>query len=113
MADVIYNGEKLADNDVRNPFSEKNIKLGSRYGEHHTLQHLPEEGENVYRYVPAQSWMPMYCSYEKWDDEAEINELVSVDTDGGPYIGLGQIVGGKKVKRIYYKKDVGYLLELE
>ena len=113
MAEVVYNGEKLADNDVRNPFSEKNIKLGSRYGHQHTLQHLPEEGEKVYRYVPAKDWMPIYCSFDKWDDEAEINELSSIDTDGGPYIGIGYEVAGRKVKRIYHKKGTGYLLELD
>lgn len=73
---------------------------------------MPDEGENVYRYEPAQEWMPIYCSFVKYDKDAEINELTSVDTDGGPYLSVGSVVSGKTVKRIYEKKNVGTLLEL-
>ena len=90
------------------------IKLRSRYGDFHTLQHMPEEGDNVYRYVPAQEWMPMYYTFEKaYDENADVNELVAVDTDGGPFLGIGDEVEGKTVKRVYNKKGVGCLLELE
>lgn len=92
---------------------KNNIKLGSRYGHQHTLEYLPEEGENVYRFVPAKEWMPIYSSFENFDDEAEENELTSIDCDGGPYLTVGSHVGEKEVKRIYEKKDVGYLLVVE
>lgn len=91
----------------------KDIKLNSRYGKQHTLRHMPEEGENVYRYEPAESWMPLYISYDKVDRDAEINELLSIDTDGGPYLAQGSRVDGKIVKRVYDKKGVGVLLEIE
>ena len=74
---------------------------------------FPEEGENVYTLVPAKEWMPIYYSYEKFDENAEVNDLVSLDTDGGPYLTVGSVVGGKKVKRIYKKKNVGNLLVIE
>ena len=89
------------------------IKLRSRYGDFHTLQHMPEEGDNVYRYVPAEDWMPMRYGFDTYDKDAEINELVYVDTDGGPFIGIGYEIQGKTVKRIYNKKGVGCLLVLE
>ena len=91
----------------------KDIKIGSRYGHQHTLKHLPEEGENVYILVPAKEWMPIYYSYEKFDENAEVNDLVSLDADGGPYLTVGSVVGGKEVKRIYNKKNVGNLLVIE
>lgn len=91
----------------------KDIKIGSRYGQQHTLKHLPEEGENVYTLVPAKEWMPIYYSYEKFDENAEVNDLVSLDTDGGPYLTVGSVVDGKEVKRIYKKKNVGNLLVIE
>lgn len=93
----------------------KDIKIESRYGEWHTLKHIPEEGENVYIYVPAESWMSLYINYKggKIDRDAEINELLSVDTDGGPYLAQGSRVDGKIVKRVYDKKGVGVLLEIE
>lgn len=92
----------------------KDIKLRSRYGDMHTLEHMPGEGENVYRYVPAKDWMCMrYGFTDKFDTEAEINELLYADTDGGPFISEGFEVEGRKVKRIYDKKGVGCLVELE
>lgn len=90
----------------------KDIKIGSRYGHQHTLRHMPEEGDNIYRYEPAQDWMPIYCSFVTWDEKADINELISIDTDGGPCLNIGSSVSGKTVDRIYWKRDVGYLLEL-
>ena len=91
----------------------KDIKLGSRYGHQHTLRHMPDEGENVYRYEPAQDWMPIYTGYDTYDKEADTNELAYVDTDGGPWLTIGSKVGDLTVKRIYEKKNVGTLLELE
>ena len=93
--------------------SKKDIKVKSRYGAYHTLQHMPEEGDNIYRYTPAEEWMPMRYGYDKYDDDAEINELKFVDTDGGPWLSEGSEVEGRTVKRIYSKKDVGILLELD
>ena len=95
--------------------ASKDIKIESRYGKWHTLKHMPDEGENVYLYVPAESWMPLYINYErgKIHRNAEINELLSVDTDGGPYLAQGSRVNGKIVKRVYDKKEVGVLLEIE
>lgn len=92
----------------------KDIKLKSRYGDTHTLKHMPEEGENVYRYEPSKDWMNMRYIFEgNYDSNADINELKAADTDGGPFIGVGDIVDGRTVKRIYSKKGVGCLLEME
>ena len=92
----------------------KDIKLKSRYGDTHILKHMPEEGENVYRYVPAKDWMNMRYGFNgTYDKDAEVNELVFADTDGGPFISVGDEVEGKTVNRIYSKKGVGCLLEME
>jgi hypothetical protein len=91
----------------------KDIKIGSRYGHQHTLKYSPEEGENAYRFVPAEEWMPIYCSYGKWDEDAEENDLSSIDSDGGPYLTVGSVVDGKEIHRIYEKKNAGYFLIIE
>ena len=92
----------------------KDIKLKSRYGDTHTLKHMPEEGEKTYRYVPAKEWMNMRYGFDgKYDQDAEINELVFADTDGGPFISTGDTIEGMKVKRVYSKKGVGCLIEFE
>ena len=91
----------------------KDIKLKSRYGAAHTLKRVPEEGENVYRYVPAKEWMPIYVGFDTYDENADVNELKYVDADGGPWLGIGSKVEELTVVRIYDKKGVGTLVELK
>ena len=90
----------------------KEIKLRSRYGDTHTLVPVPEVGENVYKYVPAQDWMPMRYIYDgMFAEDMDEFDLVSVDTDGGPYLSVGDKVEGREIKRIYVKKGVGALIQ--
>lgn len=87
------------------------IELKSRTGKIHKLVQVPEIGKNVYVFAPAEEWMPIYTSYEKIDPYADENELISVDTDGGPYLSLGSTVNGRVIRRIYDKKGYGILIE--
>lgn len=87
------------------------IYLGNRYGQSHKLVRVPEEGDGVYRFETAQEWMPIYCSFEKWDDNAETVELSSLDSDGGPFISCGSVIEGNVISRLYFKKGVGYLVK--
>lgn len=90
----------------------KEIKLKSRYGDAHTLVPVPEIGENTYRYVPAKDWMPMYYTYDGvFDDNQDEFDLVAVDTDGGPFLSVGDKVEDREIKRIYVKKGVGSLIQ--
>ena len=90
----------------------KEIKLRSRYGDTHTLVPVPEIGENTYRYVPAKDWMPMRYIYDgMFAEDMDEFDLVSVDTDGGPYLSVGDKVEGREIKRIYVKKGVGALIQ--
>jgi len=89
----------------------KEIRLGSRYGDTHKL--IPVDGyENVYRFKPAQDWMPIYCAYDgHWNDDDEEKELVNLDSDGGPFLTVGMTINGMTITRLFYKKDVGYLVQ--
>lgn len=87
------------------------IKLKSRTGKVHKLVQMPEIGKNVYAFVPAEEWMPIYTSYEVVDPDADENELLSVDTEGGPFLSLGSTINGRLIKRIYDKKNYGVLIE--
>lgn len=90
----------------------KEIKLRSRYGDTHTLVPVPEVGENTYKYVPAKDWMPMRYIYDgMFDKDMDEFDLVSVDTDGGPYLSVGDKVEDREIKRIYVKKGVGALIQ--
>lgn len=90
----------------------KEIKLKSRYGDTHTLVPVPEVGENTYRYVPAKDWMPMRYIYDgMFAEDMDEFDLVSVDTDGGPYLSVGDKVEDREIKRIYAKKGVGALIQ--
>lgn len=90
----------------------KEIKLKSRYGDTHTLVPVPEVGENTYRYVPAKDWMPLRYIYDgMFAEDMDEFDLVSVDTDGGPYLSVGDKVEGMEIKRIYAKKGVGALIQ--
>ena len=89
------------------------IPLMSRYGAVHHLEPVPELGNKTYRYVPAEEWMPMYYAYDTWDNDADENELASADTDGGPFLTLGSKINDRVVKRLYWKKDYGTLIEFE
>ena len=90
----------------------KEIKLRSRYGDTHTLVPVPEVGENTYRYVPAQEWMPMRYIFDG-DNREDVDEfdLTAVDTDGGPFLSVGDKVEGMEIKRIYVKDGFGALIE--
>ena len=88
------------------------IKLKSRYGDTHKLVPVEGCGENVYKYVPAEDWMPMYYSYNgTFTEDDEEKELISIDTDGGPYLEVGFPVEGRPIKRIFFKKGVGSLIQ--
>lgn len=88
----------------------KEIKLKSRYGDTHTLVPVDGYGENVYKYTPAKDWMQMRYIFDgEWNGEDK--ELVAVDTDGGPFLSAGDVVEGKPIKRVFYKKGCGALIE--
>lgn len=90
----------------------KEIKLKSRYGDTHSLVPVPEVGEDTYKYTPAEDWMMMrYIFNGTFDKEADEFDLVSVDTDGGPFLSVGDKVEGREIKRIYSKKGFGALIE--
>ena len=88
------------------------IKLTSRYGDTHRLVPVPEIGDNTYKYVAAKSWMPMYYNYDgMFEEDMDEFDLVSVDTDGGPYLSVGDKVEGMEIKRIYVKKGIGVIIQ--
>ena len=90
----------------------KEIKLRSRYGDTHTLVPVPEVGENTYRYVPAQEWMPMRYIFDgEYREDVDEFDLTAVDTDGGPFLSVGDKVDGMEIKRIYVKDGFGTLIE--
>ena len=90
----------------------KEIKLRSRYGDTHTLVPVPEVGENTYRYVPAQEWMPMRYIFDgDYREDVDEFDLTAVDTDGGPFLSVGDKVEGMEIKRIYVKDGFGALIE--
>lgn len=90
----------------------KEIKLRSRYGDTHTLVPVPEVGENTYRYVPAQEWMPMRYIFDgDYREDVDEFDLTAVDTDGGPFLSVGDKVDGMEIKRIYVKDGFGTLIE--
>ena len=90
----------------------KEIKLKSRYGDTHTLVPVPEVGENTYRYVPAQEWMPMRYIFDgEYREDVDEFDLTAVDTDGGPFLSVGDKVDGMEIKRIYVKDGFGTLIE--
>lgn len=88
------------------------IKLTSRYGDAHRLVPVPEIGDDTYKFVPAKSWMPMYYNYDgMFGEDMDEFDLISVDTDGGPYLSAGDKVEGMEIKRIYVKKGVGVIIQ--
>lgn len=90
----------------------KEIKLKSRYGDTHTLVPVPEVGENTYRYVPAQEWMPMRYIFDgEYREDVDEFDLTAVDTDGGPFLSVGDKVDGMEIKRIYVKDGFGTLIQ--
>ena len=90
----------------------KEIKLKSRYGDTHTLVPVPEVGENTYRYVPAQEWMPIRYIFDgEYREDVDEFDLTAVDTDGGPFLSVGDKVDGMEIKRIYVKDGFGTLIE--
>lgn len=90
----------------------KEIKLKSRYGDTHTLVPVPEVGENTYRYVPAQEWMPMRYIFDgDYREDVDEFDLTAVDTDGGPFLSIGDKVDGMEIKRIYVKDGFGTLIQ--
>lgn len=90
----------------------KEIKLKSRYGDMHTLVPVPEVGENTYRYVPAQEWMPMRYIFDgDYREDVDEFDLTAVDTDGGPFLSVGDKVDGMEIKRIYVKDGFGTLIQ--
>ncbi|MBP5722806.1 MAG: hypothetical protein J6X18_04440 [Bacteroidales bacterium] len=90
----------------------KEIKLRSRYGDTHTLVPVPEVGENTYRYVPAQEWMPMRYIFDgDYREDVDEFDLTAVDTDGGPFLSVGDKVDGMEIKRIYVTDGFGTLIE--
>lgn len=69
-----------------------NVK-SDRYG--HTHKFKSADGLN-YLFKPAESWMPIYVNY----DEAT-KKIISVDTEGGPYLTAGWSNDEITIKEIY------------
>ena len=92
--------------------SRGRIYLKSRYGDLHSLVPVDEIGENAYKFVPAKEWMPVRYLFNTLDEEKDENDLIAVDTDGGPFVTVGDEIDGKAVKRIYVKKGYGPIVEL-
>ena len=99
---------------------ENIVYIRSRYGDFHKLVPVDGMDENVRRLVSAEDWMPVQCSYDgTFGNDVEEKELLSVDPDGGPYMTQGFVVVGilnanlfkKEIKRIFYKKGNGFLLQ--
>lgn len=59
----------------------------SRYGERHFLIRVPEDNTK-FIFIPAKMWMPMYINYIP--DHPE--QITSIDTDGGPYLEVHNIL---------------------
>ena len=100
--------------------NDNTVYIRSRYGDFHKLIPVEGMGENVRRLMAAEEWMPVQCSFDgHFGDDVEEKELHSVDTDGGPYMTPGFVVTGllngekfeKEIKRIFYKKGNGFLIE--
>ena len=87
------------------------IPLRSRYGKTHRLVPVPEINNKTYRYEQAEEWMPMYINYDNYHEENDENDLISVDTDGGPYFSVGCELKDMVINRIYEKNGYGILIE--
>ena len=85
--------------------------MKSRYGDLHSLVPVDELGENAYKFVPAKEWMPVRYLFNTLDEEKDENDLIAVDTDGGPYLSIGDKVCEREIKRIYTKKNYGTIIE--
>ena len=56
--------------------------------------------------------MPMYYNYDgMFAEDMDEFDLVSVDTDGGPCLSVGDKVEDREIKRIYVKKGVGVIIQ--
>lgn len=87
------------------------IPLKSRYDKIHRLILVPEINNKTYRYEPAEESMPIYIYYDNYHEGNDENDLISVDTDGGPYLSVGCEFKDMVINRIYKKKNYGILIE--
>lgn len=65
-----------------------------------------EENSNKYIFCTAEDWMPIYVTGEK-------DNIVAIDSDGGPMIVVGDKVKERIVSKIYYEEGIGYIVEFE
>lgn len=80
----------------------KNIYDASKQ---HKLVETDVNGE--YKFVPFADWCPLYLNYDN-------QTIVSFDSEGfGSPICIGDAIGGKCVKKIYFKDNVGLIVVLE
>ena len=60
---------------------ESYLIRSSRYGHIHSFK---RNDDGSYSFVPAEDWMPLYIS-----SDPESKDIISVDTEGGPFITVG------------------------
>lgn len=58
---------------------------------------------NEYIFSTAEEWMPIRIIGNK-------DDIRAIDSDGGPFIGVGSEVNGRIVKKIYKKDGVGLMV---
>ena len=80
------------------------IELERRYGgAPHKLIKI-EDKKYVFR--TAEDWMPIYVT-------GEPNNVVAIDSEGGPYIGIGDKIEDGIVKAINWVQGKGYVIDFE
>ena len=73
-----------------------------RYGHTHKFISAKDNG-NPYIFTPAESWMPLYVTYNK------DGTIFAIDTEGGPFITCGWTNGEITVEKI--EGELFYLKE--
>lgn len=69
---------------------------------HKLIQHE----NNKYIFSVAENWMSIYIT-------GGLDNIVAIDSDGGPMISIGSVINGRTVNKIYNEKGVGIIVEFE
>lgn len=72
-------------------------------GKPHTLFQY-EENSNKYLFCTAENWCPVQVT-------GTMDNIIAIDSDGGPMVGVGSEINGRTVKKICYEDGIGFIVE--
>jgi hypothetical protein len=89
---------------------KSNIKYTNRYRDVYTWTKL---SNNTYEFAMEGESMK-YCRYggKEGAEGIDTNDLEMFDPSGGPYVTLGDVIDGRKIKRLY-STSKGFGAEVE